>query len=66
MQKVFSAVVITYQICGCMQNIIRYFKFNFLFVSIYKQLSALPTLQFISSFEKIRSAYHFIDVDHLS
>ena len=66
MQKVFSAVVTTYQICGCMQNIIRYFQFNFFFVSIYKQLSALPTLQFISSFEEIRSAYHFIDVDHLS
>ena len=66
MQKVFSVVVTTYQICGYMQNIIRYLKFNFFFVSIYKQLSALPTLQFISSFEKIRSAYHSIDVDHLS
>ena len=63
MQKVFSAVVTTYQICGCMQNIIRYFQLNFFFVSIYKQLSALPILKFISSFEEIRSAYHFIDAD---
>ena len=66
MQKVFSAVrllPLIYQICDCMQDIIRYFQFNVFFVSIYKQLSALPTLQFISSFEEIRSAYHFIDAD---